>query len=71
MLLGWRLAWGCCREEANSDSMLETVSLTCFSSFLLLYNALWLAWRTLPLCLTINYSVFVQLMERWFVPAHL
>ena len=25
----------CCREEANSDSMLETVSLTCFSLFLL------------------------------------
>ena len=25
----------CCREEANSDSMLETVSLTCLSLFLL------------------------------------
>ena len=25
----------CCREETNSDSMLETVSLTCFSLFLL------------------------------------
>ena len=28
--------WLYCREEANSDSMLETVSLTCFSLLLLL-----------------------------------
>ena len=26
----------CCREEANSDSMLETVSLTCFSVVLVI-----------------------------------
>ena len=30
-----------------------------------------LAWKTLPLCLTVNYSAFVQLMEREFFPAHL
>ena len=41
----------CYREEANSDSILETVSLTCFYYY---NHTQWLAWRTLPLCLTVN-----------------
>ena len=39
------------QEEASSDSMLETVSLTCFYYY---NHTQWLAWRTLPLCLTVN-----------------
>ena len=35
----------CCMEEYNSDSMLETVSLTCFYCY---NHTQWLAWRTLP-----------------------
>ena len=35
----------CCKEEYNLDSMLETVSLTCFYYY---NHTQWLAWRTLP-----------------------
>ena len=41
----------CYREEANSDSILETVSLTCFYYY---NHTQWLAWRTLPFYLTVN-----------------
>ena len=41
----------CCREKVNSDSMLETFSLTCFYYY---SHTQWLAWRTLTLCLTVN-----------------
>ena len=58
----------CCREKANSDLMLETISLTCFYCY---NHTQWLAWRTLPLCLSVNQSAFVQLLERQFVLAHL
>ena len=47
----WRSLWSFCREEADSDSMLETVSLTCFYYY---NHTQWLAWRTPPLCLTLN-----------------
>ena len=43
--MGGREFWDCFREEANSDSMLETVSLTCFRYY---NHPQGLAWRTLP-----------------------
>ena len=62
------LTWYCFREKANSESTLKTVSLTPFCY----YNRIqWLAWRTLPLFLTVNKSACVQLRERWFIPAYL
>ena len=49
----------CCREEANSDSMLETVSLTCFYYY---NHTQWFACRILPICLTVTK---VPLFSSW------
>ena len=55
----------CCREEANSDSVLKTVSLACFFvvAFVIIIMHNSLPQRTLLLCLTVNRRAFVQLRE--------